>query len=50
MVVRKLIATLPHPNVDVYIDNVNLLEELLKIEDVYVDKKTIVRMLKTEDK
>jgi hypothetical protein len=45
----KLVKALPDANVNVYIDNVDMLEALLKVSDVFVDKNIINKMLKAED-
>jgi len=45
----RVVTLLPHDNTEVYIDNVNLLEDLFKVPGVYVDRKTLAKMLKSED-
>lgn len=49
-VIMKLIRALPHDNADVYVDNVYMLEQLLNVDGVYVDKTTINKMLKGDEK
>ena len=45
----RVVTLLPHDNTELYIDNVNLLEDLFKVPGVYVDRKTLAKMLKSED-
>jgi hypothetical protein len=46
----KLVRSLPHDNVNAYIDNVDMLEALLKIEGAFVERGTINKMLKGDEK
>ena len=46
--IGKIIRTLPHDNSMIYSDNIDILEGLLKIEGVYVERKLITEMLKTK--
>lgn len=45
-VIMKIVKALPHENVNVYIDNVDMLDALLQIEGAYVDRGIINTMLR----
>ena len=49
-VIQKLVACLPHQNMNAYFDNVTMLQELLKVKGVFVERKTIEKMLKGDEK
>lgn len=44
----RLVKNLPHDNVRVFSDNIDMLEELLRVTGVYVERKTINSMLRSE--
>ena len=45
--ISKIIRTLPHEDNMIYSDNIDVLENLLKIKDVFVNKKLINEMIKS---
>lgn len=45
-ILMKVIKALPHPNNYIYNYNVELMTELLKIDDIWVSKSTVINMLK----
>ena len=47
-IVMKLVKALPHENVNLHTDNIDLLEQLLSIQNVYVRRETINNMLKED--
>lgn len=48
MVIVKSVKSLPHENPYIFSDNIDILEKLLKVPGVYVQKSTIKSMLKRE--
>ena len=48
--VNKMVTILPHPdNAYLFSDNISILQRLLMLNKVYVDERTLLRMLKFEE-